>query len=297
MSIYCFNKSSILKDSDMNLMINAVNKMLPAFCAAWSLKPVTCVAAPANTKPGTDMYCAFLDTSDTPDALAYHNEFANVPYGDVFVKTVLQYGGALLMGPNPSVTTVAQAFAHEVFEMLVNQNVNTWWQMNNGNLVAAEVCDAVQGAIVPIKVGNVTIGLSDYVLPAWSNPQAKKGPYNFLNTLHTPFQVGKGGYLIVMKQGNTSNVYGEAVTPYVKHRAENILKYMKANVAKHDGAKPNAPMHAGANPNAPMRPWMKAETKPNASINAPMNAGANFNAPVAPVEPVEPVAPVAPVQP
>jgi hypothetical protein len=102
MSIYCFNKSSVLKDADMNVMISALNTMLPAFCTAWSLKPISCVAAPSNTKPGSGMYCAFLDNSDSPGALAYHTEFANVPYGNVFVKTIIQYGGAILMGANNS---------------------------------------------------------------------------------------------------------------------------------------------------------------------------------------------------
>ena len=231
LTIYCFNNSTRLKSSDMFLMINAINKMLPAFCTSWSLKPCTCVSAPpsikpANVKPGS-MYCSFLDSSDSSNSLAYHKEFANVPYGQVFVKTILQYGGAILMGINNNIPTVSQAFAHEIFEMLVNQNINVWWQQPNGSLVPAEVCDPVQGNIVPVKVGSVTVGLSDYILPEWNDPQSTKGPYNFLNTLVRPFQMSKRGYLIVMRNNTISYVYGTSATPYAQYRVENVLDYFE----------------------------------------------------------------------
>jgi len=222
--IYCFNNSTILKSSDMFLMISALNTMLPAFCTAWSLKQYTCVAAPSNTKPGNGIYISFLDNTDSPKTLAYHTEFANVPYGNIFVKTILDYKGAILMGANNNVPTVAQAFAHEVFEMLVNMNVNVWWQTSNGTLVPAEVTDPVQGAIVPIRVGSVTVGLSDYVLPAWCDPQANKGPYNYLNTLTRPFQIAKGGYVVSMKSSAMSYVLGSSATPYVKYLADASCK-------------------------------------------------------------------------
>ena len=224
--IYCFNQSTVLKSSDMFLMINAINIMLPAFCTTWSIKQYKCVAAPANIKPGNAMYCAFLDNSKTANTLAYHTEFANVPYGDVFVKTILNYGGAILMGANNTIPTVAQAFSHEIFEMLINQNVNVWWQQSSGSLVPAEVCDPVQGAIVSVKVGSVTVGLSDYVYPVWSDPQSTKGPYNFLNTLTRPFQVSNGGYVITMTNGKIANVFGTTISPYIEYRAQNIINYM-----------------------------------------------------------------------
>jgi len=230
-TVYCFNQSTVLKNSDMFLMINALNTMLPAFCTAWSLKPYSCIVAPTNTRPGTNgLYCVFLDTSTSPGALAFHTESGNIPYGNVFVKTVLQYGGAILLGATSSVPTVAQAFAHEIFEMLVNPNVNVWWQVSNSTLVPAEACDPVQGYIVPVKVGTVTVGLSDYVLPAWNDPQNTRGPYNFLNTLRRPFQMGTGGYLVTMKAGVLSYVYGQTVTPLVQYNAQTALESINAKM-------------------------------------------------------------------
>ena len=104
-------------------MISALNPMLPAFCAAGSLNQYYCLAAPANMKPGTSgMFCVFLDNTDVANNLAYHTESSNIPFAKVFVKTILQYNGAILMGANNTVPTVAQAFAHEVFEMILMIN-------------------------------------------------------------------------------------------------------------------------------------------------------------------------------
>jgi len=223
--IYCFNQSTALTNADMGLMINALNTMLPAFCTAWSPqgKQYLCQAAPPTMRSVNTLYCIFLDNSDFAGALAYHSESSNIPYGKVFVKTILSYGGVILMGKNNTIPTVAQAFAHEIFEMICNMNVNVWWQLSNGNLVPAEVCDPVQGITVPVKVGSVTVGLSDYILPVWADPQATRGPYNYLNTLTKPFQIAKGGYVVLMKGSSISYVLGTSVTPYVEYLATNSL--------------------------------------------------------------------------
>ena len=231
--IYCFNNSTVLTNNDMNIMITALNTLLPSFCTAWAPggRPYLCQAAPTTMKSVTGPYCVFMDTSDYAGALAYHTESNNIPFGRVFVKTILSYGGAIHMGKNNSGPTVAQAFSHEIFELVGNQNVNVWWQSSSGNLVPGEVCDAVQGNLVPIKVGTVTVGLSDYILPNWADPQATKGPYNYMNTLTRPFQLAKGGYSIVMKNGSLSQVMGTAVTPYTQYLAAAKLKECKEDIS------------------------------------------------------------------
>jgi len=213
----------------MFLMINALNTLLPAFCSVWSPKQYICQAAPASIKPGSNgLYCVFMDNSDMAGTLAYHTQSSSVPLGKVFVKTILQYGGAILLGANSNVPTVAQAFTHEIFEMIVNMNVNTWWQRNDGSLIPAEVCDPVQGNLIIVKVGSSRVGLSDYILPVWSNPQGVKGPFNYLNTLTQPFQLAKGGYIIVMKCGVISQVMGAQVSDYIKWKADESVAGLNA---------------------------------------------------------------------
>jgi hypothetical protein len=213
-TIYCFNKSTVLKDTDMFLMIAAINTLLPAFCSVWSPKQYVCRAAPANMKLTTDLYCVFLDTTDAKNALAYHTEISNVSISRIFVKTILQYRGAILLGATSAIPTVAQAFSHEIFEMIVNMNVNIWWRRPDGSLVPAEVADPVQGNVVIVTIGNIRIGMSDYVLPSWPDTQSTKGPYNLLNTLSRPFQIARGGYVIVMRGGSATSVFGAVSTEY-----------------------------------------------------------------------------------
>ena len=223
-------------------MITALNTQLPAFCNAWNRPQYSCVAAPSSMRPGSYMYCNFLDTADVQGALAYHTESSNVPYSKVFVKTILSYGGVIQMGANNSVPTVAQAFAHEIYEMIGNMNTNIWWQRNDGNLVPGEVCDPVQGAIVPVKVGSVTVGLSDYILPNWSDPQATARPFNFLNTITAPFQLAKGGYVVLMKGGSMSYVFGESASTYIQYKADLMAKeFATEAIPFADPSAPSAP--------------------------------------------------------
>jgi hypothetical protein len=256
-------------------MINALNTLLPAFCSVWSPKQYICQAAPASIKPGsTGLYCIFMDTTDMAGALAYHTQSSSVPLGKVFVKTILQYGGAILLGANLAAPTVAQAFTHEIFEMIVNMNVNTWWQRNDGSLIPAEVCDPVQGNLIIVKVGSSRVGLSDYILPVWSNPQGVKGPFNYLNTLTQPFQLAKGGYIIMMKCGVISHVMGAVASDYIKWKANKSVDGLNA-VFQQQEIQPDVAPVVSEVPVAPVVP----------------------EAPVAPVAPVVPVVPEAPVVP
>jgi len=227
-TIYCVNNSTLLKTSDMILMITALNTLLPAFCATWSTKKYNVAIAPINFR-ATGAYCIFADDADVAGALAYHTETLNIPVSKIFVKTVLKYGGAVLLGATNSVGTVAQAFSHEIFEMIANMNVNIWWQLNSGYLVPGEVCDPVQGNIVRVSVGSAVVGLSDYILPDWADPQATKGPYNYLNTLTRPFTLARGGYVALMRNGTIKNVFGMEASDYVKEYGENNRVHMMAS--------------------------------------------------------------------
>ena len=83
-TIYCVNKSTTLKNSDMILMISALNTMLPAFCSTWAPqgKQYNVAVAPNGFNP-TGPYCLFMDTADVAGALAYHSETGNIPVAKV----------------------------------------------------------------------------------------------------------------------------------------------------------------------------------------------------------------------
>ena len=82
--------------------------------------------------------------------------------------------------------------------------------------------------MVPVRVGSTLIYMSDFIFPAWSNSQAKSGPYNYLNTLVRPFQVAKGGYVVQMLNGTVSYVLGSVITPFLQDEiAERNEEFVK----------------------------------------------------------------------
>lgn len=224
------NNSTLVTDADGATITNALNKVLPKFCLDWSIIPTTCLYVKKGSATNIPLKISLLDSSDVSDALAYHHMINNVPYGKAFVKTVLANGGVLLYSQDPSVRTFAQSVCHELFEILINPHCNVWATLADGvTQYAYEVCDPVQtnALTVQIETGRTfkgrlftktsvpiytKVGLSDWVLPQWFNPQAIRGPFNHTNTLNNPFTVDKNGYVISLSEGTRKAVWGAAVT-------------------------------------------------------------------------------------
>lgn len=237
MSIAIVNSSTVVSDADGETMVKALNQILPQFCKDWSLPVYTAIYIPKGKTSSIVNKIFLWDTSYIQGALGYHSLSSNIPYGKCFAKTVLEAGGAILYSPTGA-TTVAQCVTHEVFELLIDPLCNSWWDIGDGQtLVAKEVCDPVQGNDVLVKVivspaktvynTNTrkvvtspaivkTVGLSDWVLPAWSNPQNTAGPFNYLKTLKAPFTLDTGGYVIQLAGGTSGQVaamkFGVGVT-------------------------------------------------------------------------------------
>jgi hypothetical protein len=69
-----------------------------------------------------------LDKTYYPGSLGYHSEKKkNIPYAKVFVKTILSYKGTILYSTNPAIPAVSETVSHEIFELLIDFNANTWW--------------------------------------------------------------------------------------------------------------------------------------------------------------------------
>lgn len=245
------NKSTLLSDANGQIIVSALNMVLPKFCSDWNIPTVVAVYVPINRPTNVSIKIYLLDNSDVENALGYHDEINNIPYGKCFVNTVLQNKGALLWNENPRVQTFAQTVCHEIFEMIVDLYCNIWAMLaDKSTLYAYEVCDPVESNALTVSVQTVTstvtksrvppfknitttsvtytnVGLSDWVLPEWFNPHATKGPFNHLNTLRAPFTLSPNGYVISLTNGTVKTVFGDNVTEKSK---EIILK--KERLAK-----------------------------------------------------------------
>lgn len=211
--IAIMNESKLVTEAQGKAIVTALNSLLPKFCNDWNMRPVSAVYYPRNTTSPIPLKCYIYDTAEAEVALGYRDEINDVPYAKVFAKTILENGGAVLAASGAP--TVSQRISHEVFEMLVDLRINSWWSDYSGStLYAAEVCDPVESNVVSVNVGSTLVQLSDWVLPAWSDPHAAKGPFNHLNTLANPMSVDKGGYIITQSNGTTNNVTGCKISCY-----------------------------------------------------------------------------------
>jgi len=240
------NQSTVVSDTDGSTITSALNLMTPKFCSDWSLALTTCVYIPKGKTTTIPLKIFLMDTADQPDALAYHEEINDIPYGKAFAKTVLLDNGVMLYSSNPNIPTFAQAVCHELFEMLIDPYCNMWAMLADGNTqYAYEVCDPVESNPVTVQVqtGTITsknfilkkttpvytkVGLSDWVLPKWFDTQATRGPFNHNNTLTSPLTIDRNGYVISLSGGTSNTVFGESVS-----LAKQTAIKAKSRVARH----------------------------------------------------------------
>jgi hypothetical protein len=139
----------------------------------------------------------FLDESDEQGALAYHDLTPDgFPLAKVFVKTILDNGDS-----------VSNAASHELVEMLVDPAINL---LSTGPdqkaAYAYESADPVEEVCFDVR----GLPMSDFVYPSYFEVFHKPGSTRFdhANQVTRPFQLLKGGYQIVFKNGKWTQIFG-----------------------------------------------------------------------------------------
>ena len=242
------NQSSVVSDANGQLIVSALNIVLPIFCNDWNIPLVTAVYVGLGKSSVIPLKIYLMDNADVTGALAYHDEVNDIPYGKCFAKTVLSYGGTLLYSTNPLVPTFAQAVCHETFEMLIDLYCNTWAMLSDyTTMYAYEVCDPVESNALTVtvsvsttsKVGtktittvtNTKVGLSDWVLPKWFDTEATRGPFNHNNTLVGPFTLSHYGYVIALQSGSVNYIFGEKISEQKKTQILAKGRILKRNAS------------------------------------------------------------------
>ena len=215
--INIINGSTLVSDADLTTITAAMNLILPTFCTSWNINLPKCqFIGKGKPVPSGQTNVYILDNPDVAGAFGYHDEINSKSIGRVFVKVILSNGGGVMSGKSSPVS-VSQVISHEIFELLIDPICNSWWNSPDySSFYAAEVCDPVQGNRTNIFANKTTVAISDWILPAWTDPQNKTGPYNYTRSLKTPFQVDKNGYLIVCTAGAVNYIFGETVPQWLK---------------------------------------------------------------------------------
>jgi hypothetical protein len=203
------NESTLVTNAQCQAIAHAIHTQLRGHVApAWrTAAPPFMFYANADDVPEGAVRFHLRDTDpEAPDALGYHDEQDDAPYAVIAVKPVLDEGGDILDGE----LSLASVISHEAIEALGDLNVNLWCDMPSGGETARELCDAVQASTYPIKATyrSKPVTVSNFLLPAWFDGQAKDGPFDHLGELVGPFTRMHGGYMIVRKTGRETELYG-----------------------------------------------------------------------------------------
>lgn len=194
--IAAINESTVITDLELATCIAALQDQVETdFFPLWGIecklsgfmKPDgALLAAP----PPDYWQLIVLDDSDQAEALGYHElTAAGRPLGKIFAKSDLDAG-----------TSWTVTASHELLEMLADPWIDLSAERDEDDgsvsFYAYECCDAVEDDRLAYKIGDILV--SDFVTPAWFQPQAP-GPYSFKENVQKPFALAPGGYIGVWR--------------------------------------------------------------------------------------------------
>lgn len=230
MLFFIENKSSVVTPAQLACICEAMNRALVMVTSAWGFKGAI-VETPADAVT-CDAWITIIDDDPSKQGeLGDHDEEHGEPLAVILAKVVTDAGGGVLDGGSIGVS-VASVIAHEVYETLVDLNVNDWI-FDGKNFLAKEVCDPVEGApsfAVQLESGE-TIELSNVVYPAYFDAQAAEGSaFDMCGAVTVPFQLLGGGYQIVfdVDQRQEVQVFGASrLALHEKLRAHRFARRAK----------------------------------------------------------------------
>lgn len=142
--------------------------------------------------------CVFVDNADVAGALGYHSVTAGGRYfARVFVDLLLKEG--------PWNESVSSCASHEELELQYNPTClsGTIGPVRpEGSRYQKEACDPVESDWYVKSVDGVNVRVSNFVLPSYFDPTTPTGArVDYLGTCPGPFQLARGGYMLVSKDG------------------------------------------------------------------------------------------------
>jgi hypothetical protein len=211
-TIYVANRSKV-SDQDIAKATAAVAKQLAQHVAPAhfvTAAPVLFLPHGASGPSTQARIISVQDECDDPQALGYHTEDGSEHiWGVVGTKAVLDQGAK----PTTGAYAVSTVLSHEVLEMFIDPFCSMWADSGQGWLAAYEVGDPVQSDYYPID----GVAVSNFITGPWFNPMAARGTkFDYMAKLRAPFSMSKGGYLVQMREGKTTQKFGEAMPEWLR---------------------------------------------------------------------------------
>ena len=212
------NQSNYLvSNADVATMTQAIASQIQSDVAPlWGRAAATVTFNPTPLPP--DAYVvAIVDSipAQQTGVVGSHTETqAGQMSGMVAAQPILANNGQVLTGDLVTADwSVSSTLSHEVLEMFIDPNCNMWVNDGQGSLYSLEVCDPVEAPTYTVKVGSQDVWVSNFVTPAWFDPQAPSGSqFDKMSQLKTgPFTILPGGYMTYeTKSGKLQQQFGTA---------------------------------------------------------------------------------------
>lgn len=192
-TIVCVNQAKTPLGVNFDALIVALQKYITQFIVPVWGTPAILVKGKTVSKGSWVM--VFLDNADAPGALAYHDLTSDgFPLSKIFVKTTLDDGGL-----------VSVSASHELVEMLIDPAINMTCTGPDLKVnYAYETADPVEELSFQID----GIQMSNFVFPSYFENFRKTGQFDQMKAVKKPFQILKGGYQSIFKNGKWSEVFG-----------------------------------------------------------------------------------------
>jgi hypothetical protein len=213
------NKATVDLGVDFERMVNALQYFLSRhFYPIWGRTAQLILAE--NLLPST-WGIVFTDDADVAEALGYHDYTPQgYPLSHVFVKPTIQSGKSV------SVTA-----SHELVEMIINPGLAHGVLGPDGQtFFAREVADACQEHDWTMPEYK-DILLTNFVYPSYFESFRRPHSIKFdqLRKISKPFQILKGGYMPVFKNGTWGPLFSDKRTEstFKQHHHSRTAKMMK----------------------------------------------------------------------
>ncbi len=200
-------RTEAITDEAVVYFERALQKQLDGCAYFYKLPPCGVTYVSEDTiLPSTEaVFIDLVDDDGLEAAVAHHgfNPGANFGWALVGVREVDDW-------------TVAAS--HEALEYFLNFRLDRWAEAPDGSRWAYEICDPVQDVSYPVAVdlfGTMKVlRLSNYVLPAfWENIEPDdlvafglSEPVDYLAKLTAPFTLTPGGYAVVERDGQRTEL-------------------------------------------------------------------------------------------
>lgn len=212
-TIYVTNQSSQVSDAEVQAMAAACAKQVAQHIAPLHFVlavPVLFLAAGAQGPSTQARIVTVRNTLDDAQALGYHTQDGSEHiWGVVGTEAAMSHGAQALTGPY----AISTILSHEVAEMFMDPFCSLWADTGRGYSVAFEIGDPVQSDTYDLD----GVAVSNFVTGPWFNPlAARTDRFDYMNNLHGPFTMAKGGYWVQMQEGRTSQKFGDAMPQWLR---------------------------------------------------------------------------------